>query len=159
MKTLHPKVHGGLLGVRGNPKHESEMESNDIRPIDLVIMNLYPFESTVASGAVFDQCVENIDIGGPSMLRSSAKNHAYVAIVTSPDQYSVLISELMSKQGSTSLATRKSFASQAFALSAAYDTAISAYFSAQLQEVKPPSAIVTRYSSLLSLLCDVPSAR
>lgn len=138
-------MHGGLLGVRGNPKHESEMAAHDIRPIDLVIMNLYPFESTVASGAVFDQCVENIDIGGPSMLRSSAKNHAYVAIVTSPTQYQVLISELMTNQGSTSLATRKSFASQAFALSAAYDTAISAYFSAQLQEVKPPSAIVTRY--------------
>jgi phosphoribosylaminoimidazolecarboxamide formyltransferase/IMP cyclohydrolase len=138
-------VHGGLLGVRGNAKHESEMASNDIRPIDLVIMNLYPFESTVASGAVFDQCVENIDIGGPSMLRSSAKNHAYVAIVTSPSQYSGLIEELKSNNGATSLASRKSFASQAFALSAAYDTAISAYFSAQLQEIAPPSAIVTRY--------------
>lgn len=138
-------MHGGLLGVRGNPKHESEMEAHNISPIDLVIMNLYPFESTVASGAVFDQCVENIDIGGPSMLRSSAKNHAYVAIVTSPSQYQGLISELMSNNGQTSLSTRKSFASQAFALSAAYDTAISAYFSAQLQETKPPSAIVTRY--------------
>jgi phosphoribosylaminoimidazolecarboxamide formyltransferase / IMP cyclohydrolase len=149
-------VHGGLLGVRGNPKHESEMESNDIHTIDLVIMNLYPFESTVASGAVFDQCVENIDIGGPSMLRSSAKNHAYVAIVTSPTQYPVLISELMGKQGSTSLATRKSFASQAFALSAAYDTAISAYFSAQLQETKPPSAIVTRCPLIIHLHCLAP---
>ena len=145
MKTLHPKVHGGLLGVRGNPKHESEMAANDIRPIDLVIMNLYPFESTVASGAVFDQCVENIDIGGPSMLRSSAKNHAYVAIVTSPSQYSLLIEELKTNNGATSLATRKSFASKAFATSAAYDAAISAYFSSQLQETKPSSEIVTRY--------------
>lgn len=144
MKTLHPKIHGGLLGVRGNPKHESEMESSDIRPIDLVIMNLYPFESTVASGAVFDQCVENIDIGGPSMLRSSAKNHAYVAIVTSPSQYSVLTQELKNNEGSTSLATRKLFASAAFATSASYDTAISAYFAAQLSDIKLPSPIVTR---------------
>ena len=127
MKTLHPKVHGGLLGVRGNSKHESEMEANDIRPIDLVIMNLYPFESTVAGGAAFDQCVENIDIGGPSMLRSSAKNHAYVAIVTSPTQYAVLTEELLNNQGATSLATRKNFASKAFATSAAYDSAISSY--------------------------------
>ena len=123
------------------------MSSSDIRPIDLVIMNLYPFESTVASGAVFDQCVENIDIGGPSMLRSSAKNHAYVAIVTSPTQYSVLIQELMSNEGSTSLATRKQFAAAAFATSASYDSAISAYFAAQLNESKPPAQIVTRYLS------------
>ena len=133
-----------MLGVRGNPKHESEMKSSDIRPIDLVIMNLYPFESTVASGAVFDQCVENIDIGGPSMLRSSAKNHAYVAIVTSPSQYSVLTQELKNNEGSTSLAARKLFASAAFATSASYDTAISAYFAAQLSDIKPPSPIVTR---------------
>jgi phosphoribosylaminoimidazolecarboxamide formyltransferase / IMP cyclohydrolase len=144
VKTLHPKVHGGLLGVRGNTKHESEMASNDIRPIDLVIMNLYPFESTVASGASFDQCVENIDIGGPSMLRSSAKNHAYVAIVTSPAQYSVLIQELQNNNGATSLSTRKNFASEAFTLSAAYDTAISNYFSTQLAGSKPPSPVVTR---------------
>jgi phosphoribosylaminoimidazolecarboxamide formyltransferase / IMP cyclohydrolase len=144
VKTLHPKVHGGLLGVRGNTKHESEMASNDIRPIDLVIMNLYPFESTVASGASFDQCVENIDIGGPSMLRSSAKNHAYVAIVTSPAQYSILIQELKNNNGATSLSTRKNFAAEAFTLSAAYDTAISKYFSTQLTDSKPPSPVVTR---------------
>ena len=138
-------MHGGLLGVRGNPKHEKEMNENDIRPIDLVIMNLYAFESAVASGAVFDQCVENIDIGGPSMLRSSAKNHAYVTIVTSPKQYSTLMDELRKNEGATSLAIRKSFASQAFATSAAYDSAISSYFSKQLQEVKPPTSIVTRY--------------
>lgn len=138
-------MHGGLLGVRGNPKHEREMNDNDIRPIDLVIMNLYAFESAVASGAAFDQCVENIDIGGPSMLRSSAKNHAYVTIVTSPKQYSTLMDELRKNDGATSLATRKSFASQAFATSAAYDSAISSYFAKQLQEVKPPTSIVTRY--------------
>jgi phosphoribosylaminoimidazolecarboxamide formyltransferase / IMP cyclohydrolase len=136
VKTLHPKVHGGLLGVRGNTKHESEMASNDIRPIDLVIMNLYPFESTVASGASFDQCVENIDIG--------AKNHAYVAIVTSPAQYSILIQELKNNNGATSLSTRKNFAAEAFTLSAAYDTAISKYFSTQLTDSKPPSPVVTR---------------
>ena len=142
VKTLHPKVHGGLLGVRGNAKHESEMAANDIRPIDLVVMNLYPFESTVASGAVFDQCVENIDIGGPSMLRSSAKNHAYVAIVTSPSQYAGLIDEMQKNNGATSLAARKNFASQAFATSAAYDAAIATYFSSQLQAVGGSTAVV-----------------
>jgi len=142
VKTLHPKVHGGLLGVRGNAKHESEMAANDIRPIDLVVMNLYPFESTVASGAVFDQCVENIDIGGPSMLRSSAKNHAYVAIVTSPSQYAGLIDEMQKNNGATSLAARKNFASQAFATSAAYDAAIATYFSNQLQAVGGSTAVV-----------------
>jgi phosphoribosylaminoimidazolecarboxamide formyltransferase/IMP cyclohydrolase len=142
VKTLHPKVHGGLLGVRGNAKHESEMAANDIRPIDVVIMNLYPFEATVASGAVFDQCVENIDIGGPSMLRSSAKNHAYVAILTSPNQYATLIDELKANNGATSLATRKNFAAQAFATSAAYDAAIATYFSNQLAAVGGSQAVV-----------------
>lgn len=104
------------------------MLSNDIKPIDLVVMNLYPFEATVASGAEFEMCVENIDIGGPSMLRSSAKNHAYVTIVTSPRQYESLITELVATAGATTLASRKRFAAQAFATSAAYDSAISAYF-------------------------------
>ena len=86
VKTLHPMVHGGLLAVRGNPVHESEMVQNDIKPIDMVVMNLYAFDATVASGAGFETCIENIDIGGPSMLRSSAKNHAYVTIATAPAQ-------------------------------------------------------------------------
>jgi len=134
VKTLHPMIHGGLLGVRGNPKHESEMEANGIKPIDLVVMNLYAFEATVASGASFDSCIENIDIGGPSMLRSSAKNHAYVAIVTSPTQYGALITELDASKGCTTLATRKRLAAAAFAMSAAYDAHISQYFASQLGE-------------------------
>ena len=84
---MHPKVHGGLLGVRGNPKHEEDMAKLEIGKIDITILNLYPFEQTVKSGAAFEQCIENIDIGGPSMLRSTAKNHKYTTIVTSPDQY------------------------------------------------------------------------
>lgn len=141
VKTLHPLVHGGLLGVRGNAKHEAEMLANGIKPIDLVVMNLYLFEATVASGAAFENCVENIDIGGPSMLRSSAKNHAYVAIVTSPLQYESLIEELNSQQGCTSLAMRKKLAASAFATSAAYDAHIAQYFAGQLGEV---ATVVTR---------------
>jgi phosphoribosylaminoimidazolecarboxamide formyltransferase/IMP cyclohydrolase len=145
VKTLHPKVHGGLLGVRGNPRHESEMAANDIRNIDLVVMNLYPFESTVASGAEFPQCIENIDIGGPSMLRSSAKNHAYVAIITSPVQYQTLIDEMKANNGATTLATRKKFAARAFATSAAYDAAISSYFASQLNEEGVTSVVTRAY--------------
>ena len=137
VKTLHPMVHGGLLGVRGNAKHESEMSANGIKPIDLVVMNLYAFEATVASGSSFEACVENIDIGGPSMLRSSAKNHAYVAIVTNPSQYASLISELTANQGSTSLETRRKFAASAFATSAAYDSHIAQYFAGQVGEAAP----------------------
>ena len=141
VKTLHPKVHGGLLGVRGNEKHDAEMAANGIKPIDLVVMNLYPFEATVASGTTFENCVENIDIGGPSMLRSSAKNHAYVAIVTFAHQYTALINELDSSSGCTSLATRKKLAASAFAASAAYDAHIAQYFASQLGEA---SAVSTR---------------
>lgn len=141
VKTLNPKIHGGLLGVRGNPNHESQMAANDIQNIDLVIMNLYAFEATVSSGANFETCIENIDIGGPSMLRSSAKNHAYVGILTNPNQYSMIINELESTNGSLSLATRKKLASAAFATSASYDAAISSYFAGQLGESVP---IVTR---------------
>ena len=101
VKTLHPKVHGGLLAVRGNEKHEREMKENGIGEIDLVIMNLYPFKQTVQSGADFHTCIENIDIGGPSMLRSSAKNHNYVAILSSPSQYDRFIQEVTVNKGSS----------------------------------------------------------
>ena len=131
VKTLHPKVHGGLLGVRGNPQHEEEMAAHGIDKIDMTILNLYPFEATVQSGASFSQCIENIDIGGPSMLRSTAKNHAFTTIVTSPSQYAI-VQEEMKQLGGTSLALRKSFAAQAFALSAAYDSAISTWFADSL---------------------------
>lgn len=138
VKTLHPKVHGGLLGVRGNPKHEQEMVENNIGCIDLVVMNLYPFEATVQSGAEFEQCVENIDIGGPSMLRSSAKNHKYVAVLCSPSQYASFLTEFHGNHGEISLQSRKQYAAQAFATSAAYDAAISTYFAGQLGAAAAP---------------------
>src|SRR5690606_11193195 len=106
VKTLHPKVHGGLLGVRDNPDHAAAMQAHGIAPIDLVIVNLYRFAQTVARGAGRDEIIENIDIGGPSMVRSAAKNHAHVAIVTDPADYAELIAALDSDGGTTSYAFR-----------------------------------------------------
>jgi phosphoribosylaminoimidazolecarboxamide formyltransferase/IMP cyclohydrolase len=149
VKTLHPKVHGGLLGVRGNDTHEAQMKELGIEKIDMTILNLYPFEATVASGASFEQCIENIDIGGPSMLRSTAKNHAFTTIVTSPDQYDELAGELNANNGATSMALRKRFAAKAFAISAAYDSAISTYFAKQLDQEAP--AVVKVYKPEFTL--------
>src|SRR5437868_7516713 len=128
VKTLHPKVHGGLLGVRDNPEHAAAMAEHGIAPIDLVVVNLYPFLSTVMSGADRDMVIENIDIGGPSMVRSAAKNHAYVAIVTDPADYAALLASLDGSGGMTSLAFRKRLAAKAFAATAAYDAAIAGWF-------------------------------
>jgi phosphoribosylaminoimidazolecarboxamide formyltransferase / IMP cyclohydrolase len=128
VKTLHPKVHGGLLGVRDNPEHASAMQQHGIAPIDLVVVNLYPFLNTVMSGADRDTIIENIDIGGPSMVRSAAKNHAHVAIVTDPADYAALLTELHTYDGSTTLELRKKLAAKAFALTAAYDSTISQWF-------------------------------
>jgi phosphoribosylaminoimidazolecarboxamide formyltransferase/IMP cyclohydrolase len=127
VKTLHPKVHGALLGVRDNPEHAAAMDEHGIGAIDLVVVNLYPFLNTVMSGA--DRCtiIENIDIGGPSMVRSAAKNHAFVAIVTDPADYSVLLQEL-DGHGGTTLEFRKKLAAKAYALTAAYDSTISQWF-------------------------------
>ncbi|MCL6730953.1 bifunctional phosphoribosylaminoimidazolecarboxamide formyltransferase/IMP cyclohydrolase [Sphingomonas hankyongi] len=127
VKTLHPKVHGGLLGVRDNPEHAAAMEEHEIAPIDLVVVNLYPFLNTVMSGADRDTIIENIDIGGPSMVRSAAKNHAHVAIVTDPADYAVLLEQL-DANGATTLEFRKKLAAKAFALTAAYDSTISQWF-------------------------------
>jgi phosphoribosylaminoimidazolecarboxamide formyltransferase/IMP cyclohydrolase len=127
VKTLHPKVHGGLLGVRDNPEHAAAMMAHDIAPIDLVVVNLYPFLSTVMSGADRDTIIENIDIGGPSMVRSAAKNHAHVAIVTDPGDYARLLEQL-DANGGTTLEFRKTLAAKAFALTAAYDSTISQWF-------------------------------
>src|SRR5215212_1389865 len=128
VKTLHPKVHGGLLGVRDNPEHSAAMAEHDIAPIDLVVVNLYPFLNTVMSGADRGTIIENIDIGGPSMVRSAAKNHAHVAIVTDPADYDALLAELDANGGSTSLELRRKLAAKAFALTAAYDSTISQWF-------------------------------
>src|SRR6476659_706558 len=118
VKTRHPKVHGGLLGVRDNPEHAAAMAEHDIAPIDLVVVNLYPFLNTVMSGADHDTVIENIDIGGPSMVRSAAKNHAHVAIVTDPADYAELLGELDSNDGSTSFDFRRKLAAKAYALTA-----------------------------------------
>lgn len=123
--------------VLRNAKHEEERAANGIENIDLVVLNLYPFEATVQSGADFSTCVENIDIGGPSMLRSSSKNHAYVAIITSPAQYTSFISEFEKFDGSTTITLRRQLAAQAFATSAAYDAAIASYFASQVPGAFP----------------------
>jgi phosphoribosylaminoimidazolecarboxamide formyltransferase/IMP cyclohydrolase len=129
VKTLHPKIHGGLLG-RPVPAHEREMAAHDIGPIDLVAVNLYPFEATIAKDSVaLDEAIENIDIGGPSMLRSAAKNHERVAVVVDPDDYAQVIAELRAGGGELSPQRRFALARKAFAHTAAYDAAIAAYLS------------------------------
>ena len=128
VKTLHPKVHGGLLAVRDNAEHAAAMAEHEIGAIDLVVVNLYPFEATVAKGAERDEVIENIDIGGPSMVRSAAKNHAYVAIVTDPADYASLLEELDAKNGATSYDFRRKLAGKAYAATAAYDAMISQWF-------------------------------
>ena len=128
VKTLHPKVHGGLLGVRDNRDHLDAMDEHGIEAIDLVVVNLYPFEATVAKGADRDTIIENIDIGGPSMVRSAAKNHAHVVVVTDPADYGPLLAELDANGGATSLDLRKRLAAKAYALTAAYDSTIASWF-------------------------------
>ena len=128
VKTLHPKVHGGLLAVRDNPEHAAAMAEHAIGAIDLVVVNLYPFEATVAKGAARDEIIENIDIGGPSMVRSAAKNHAWVTIVTDPADYPALAAELAANGGATSYDFRRRMAGKAYAATAAYDAMISQWF-------------------------------
>jgi phosphoribosylaminoimidazolecarboxamide formyltransferase/IMP cyclohydrolase len=133
VKTLHPRVHGGLLGLRDNEGHVASMKEHGIEPIDLVCVNLYPFERTVAQEGVADEeAIEQIDIGGPSMLRSASKNHAFVTVVTSPTQYDALINDMTANDGATSLSIRKRFAAAAFARTAAYDTAIAQWMQTRL---------------------------
>jgi phosphoribosylaminoimidazolecarboxamide formyltransferase/IMP cyclohydrolase len=147
VKTLHPKVHGGLLGVRDNPEHVAAMAQHAIAPIDLVVVNLYPFLETVSRGADRDTIIENIDIGGPSMVRSAAKNHAHVACLTDPADYAELLAELDDHDGCTTRALRKRLAAKAFALTAAYDSTISQWFAFADQHERFP-ATATRASKL-----------
>ncbi len=137
VKTLHPAVHGGLLGVRAAPSHKAAMEAHGIGGIDLLYVSLYPFEATVASGADFDTCIENIDIGGPAMIRSAAKNHAYVCVCTDAEAVAEAI-EALKVNGTTPLSLRKLLAARAFARTAAYDAAIAGWFGAELQDWFPP---------------------
>ena len=128
VKTLHPAVHGGLLAVRDNPEHVTAMKMHNIGTIDLVVVNLYPFAATVAKGASRDEIIENIDIGGPSMVRSAAKNHDAVVIVTDPADYDSLIAEMEERDGATNLAFRRSMAAKAYAATAEYDSMIASWF-------------------------------
>ncbi|MCM0019902.1 MAG: bifunctional phosphoribosylaminoimidazolecarboxamide formyltransferase/IMP cyclohydrolase [Tagaea sp.] len=137
VKTLHPTIHGGILARRGQAEHVAAMDAHKIAPIDLVVVNLYPFEATVEKGAAYDDCVENIDIGGPAMIRSAAKNHESVVVVVDAAQYAELIASLESNGGATDLALRKRFAAAAYARTAAYDSAISSWFAGQLGEAFP----------------------
>ncbi len=132
VKTLHPKIHGGLLGRRKLPEHAKAMQEHGIAAIDLVVINLYPFEETVAKGADYDACIENIDIGGPAMVRSASKNHESVTVIVDPSDYAKVREEIARQKGTT-LETRKALAAKAFARTAAYDTAISVWFAGQLQ--------------------------
>jgi phosphoribosylaminoimidazolecarboxamide formyltransferase/IMP cyclohydrolase len=137
VKTLHPAVHGGLLAIRGDPVHVEAMRAHNIRPIDLLVVNLYPFEETVARGADFDECVENIDIGGPAMIRAAAKNHADVAVVVEPTDYAAVLDEFAKYGGMTTLALRRRLAAKAYARTAAYDAAIANWFADAIGNIAP----------------------
>ncbi len=133
VKTLHPKVHGGLLALRDEPEHAKALKEHGIAPFDVLYVNLYPFEATVARGAAFDDCIENIDIGGPAMLRAAAKNYGYVAVATDADDMTAILAE-MKEHGGTSLALRKRLAAKTYARTGAYDAAISTWFADQLED-------------------------
>src|SRR5580692_3494651 len=121
VKTLHPKIHGGLLQRRDLKEHQAAAKKHDIPPIDLIVVNLYPFRATVAKGADFETCIENIDIGGPAMIRAAAKNHDFVTVITDSAQYDALLAEMKTNKGGTTLAFRKKLAAAAYAHTASYD--------------------------------------
>ncbi len=133
VKTLHPKIHGGLLALRENEEHVKAMEEHDIAPIDLLAVNLYPFESTVAAGADFDTCIENIDIGGPAMIRAAAKNWQGVCTVVDVEDYALVLEEMKANNGGTTEVFRKKMSATAYARTGAYDAAISNWYAAQLE--------------------------
>ncbi len=135
VKTLLPQIHGGILARRDVPEHLAQLQAHGIAPIDLVVVNLYPFEATAARGASFDECVENIDIGGPALIRAAAKNHAHVAVLTDPAQYPALLEQL--SQGGVTLPLRRRLAAAAYARTAAYDAAIAAWFADQEHDEFP----------------------
>ena len=144
VKTLHPKVHGGLLAKRDNADHMAQAAEHGIEMIDMVVVNLYAFEKTVASGADFGTCIENIDIGGPSMLRSAAKNFESVAVVTEPATYDAILGEMRANDGATTRDTRAKLALKVFQTTAAYDGAIAAWMGAQLDDAQFPAELAVR---------------
>jgi phosphoribosylaminoimidazolecarboxamide formyltransferase / IMP cyclohydrolase len=137
VKTLHPKVHGGLLAIRANAEHAGAMRQHGIRPIDLLVVNLYPFEQTVARDAAYDECIENIDIGGPAMIRAAAKNHGDVTVVIEPADYAAVLAAMGAHGGATTLTLRQKLAAKAYARTAAYDAAISNWFADTLNDPAP----------------------
>jgi len=137
VKTLHPKVHGGLLAIRDNAEHAKAMRDHGIAPIDLLVVNLYPFEAAVDKDADFAECIENIDIGGPAMIRAAAKNHADVVVVVEAQDYQAVIEELAAHRGATTLSLRRRLAAKAYARTAAYDAAISNWFARELKTDAP----------------------
>ncbi len=137
VKTLHPKIHGGLLNIRTNAEHQTAKSNHAIENIDLLVVNLYPFEATVAKDAEWDDAIENIDVGGPAMIRAAAKNHGDVTVIVDPVDYDLVIAELKKNDAATLLATRKKLAAKAFARTAAYDSAIANWFGKQLGESTP----------------------
>src|SRR5690242_17666960 len=138
VKTLHPAVHGGLLARRGQRDHMAALAQHRIKPIDLLVVNLYPFAATVARGASEEECIENIDIGGPALIRAAAKNHEDVAVVTDAADYGEIVAELARQQGKLSLALRRRLAALAYARTAAYDAAIAQWFAAREDQRFPP---------------------
>lgn len=137
VKTLHPVVHGGLLALRDNPEHVAAMKDHDIAPIDLLVVNLYPFEATVAKGAPYDECIENIDIGGPAMIRAASKNHAFVTTVVDVEDYDAVLAELDANDGATTYSFRQKMAQIAYARTAAYDAAVSTWMAKAIEEDTP----------------------
>ena len=141
VKTLHPTIHGGLLALRDDPGHAASMAQHGIAPIDLLVVNLYPFEATVAAQRPRDEIIENIDIGGPAMLRSAAKNHGHVACVTDPADYAALIAELDANDGATTLSSRRRLAARTFAQTATYDGMIANWFASVDQGEQFPETL------------------
>jgi phosphoribosylaminoimidazolecarboxamide formyltransferase / IMP cyclohydrolase len=133
VKTLHPKIHGGILNIRDNAEHQKAMESLGIKPIDMIVVNLYPFKEVVSKGCTFEEAIENIDIGGPSMIRAAAKNFKYITVVVDPDDYGKVIEDMKIHNGETSEELRFYLAKKVFFLTSDYDRAIYSY----LSESKP----------------------
>ncbi len=142
VKTLHPKIHGGILARRDDDGHQAAMRDNAIGPIDLLVVNLYPFEETLAGGAEIENCIENIDIGGPALIRAAAKNHEFVTVVVDPEDYAQVIEEMKAGDGSTTPEFRKRLAARAYARTGAYDAAISSWFQGQISEPFSPHITV-----------------
>ncbi len=141
VKTLHPAIHGAILARRDLPRHEAALADHGIGHIDLVVVNLYPFAATVARGAPFAECIENIDIGGPALIRAAAKNHDFVTVVTAPADYDTVLGEMAAHNGATTISLRRRLAAAAYAHTAAYDAAIADWFAQQEGEAFPETLV------------------